>query len=227
MALSLIPGQLPEQRMHIISIEEILTLGENIEKKQPPLEHYFSPTRKELFIKDYLHFLNSTLLEVKHGNLDMDTFIVLALSFQFTAPLLEIHSEKELRIFYHLLEHKYNVEDLDINLHFNLEGKESAEENENVVNQEEAISSFQLELDNSYEGRREVKESVQKRLKQDGNEAVMKWQKTKDLPELAEAFGRSIVIPAFFSYVDKKLIHFYESSTPGISYEIEVPELIL
>ena len=52
----------------------------------------------------------------------------------------------------------------------------------------------------------------------------MKWQKVKGIPELAEAFGRSIVIPSFFSFIDKKLISFYRKTTGGIAYEVAVPE---
>ena len=49
----------------------------------------------------------------------------------------------------------------------------------------------------------------------------------KEIPELAEAFGRSIVIPSFFSYSDKKLTAFYRSATEGIMYEIAVPDFDL
>jgi hypothetical protein len=80
------------------------------------------------------------------------------------------------------------------------------------------------ELENSYEGKREVRESVQKRLKQDGIEAIMKWLHAKGIPELAEAFGRSIVIPSFFSFVDKRLVEFYRKTTGDIRYEVAVPE---
>lgn len=52
MALSLIPQQVPEQRMHIVTNEEIMTLGEQLDGNQPSLEHYFSPTRKEHLIKE-------------------------------------------------------------------------------------------------------------------------------------------------------------------------------
>lgn len=229
MALSLIPQQRPEQHMHILSIEEILILGENKGMNQPDLEHYFSPTRKEMFIKDYLHYLNTSLLEVKHGNLDLDLYLTLVLSFQFTAPLLQIHAEKELGIFYRSLEQKYKVNDLDINLRFRREKEddelhEPKDPKEQMINEEEALSSFRQELDNSYQGRRDVKETVQKRLKQDGIEAIMRWQHTKAIPELAEAFGRSIVIPSFFSFTDKKLINFYRSTAERIVYEVAVPD---
>lgn len=219
MALSLIPQQQPEQNMRAVSIEEILSLGEKFKKDRPPLEHYFSPTRKESFIKEYLHFLNSSILEAKHGYLDIDLYLMFILSFQFTAPLLEIPSEKELGLFYRVLAQKYEMEELDINLHFTTEAH-----GEGMVGEEEALSAFRNELENSYEGRREVKETVQKRLKQDGIEAIMKWQQAKGIPELAEAFGRSIVIPSFFSFADKKLVSFYESTTDGISYEVSIPD---
>jgi hypothetical protein len=219
MALSLIPQMLPEQRMHTVTIEEILSLGESIQTNQPSLEHYFSPTRKEMFIKDYLHYLNTSLLDAKHGHLDLDLYLVFVLSFQFTIPLLEIPVGKELDLFYHILEQHYKVDDLDINLHFTTDEPE-----EGMVAEEDALLSFRNELENSYDGRREVKESVQKRLKQDGIRAIMNWQQAKGIPELAEAFGRSIVIPSFFSFIDKKLIEFYRETSRGIRYEVAVPD---
>ena len=112
MAMSLVPQMIPEQRMRTVTIEEILALGEQIESIQPPLEHYFSPTRREMFIKDYRHYLNTSLLEAKHGHLDLDLYLVFVLSFQFTSPLLEIPVNKELDHFFHILEHHYNVNEL-------------------------------------------------------------------------------------------------------------------
>ncbi len=52
----------------------------------------------------------------------------------------------------------------------------------------------------------------------------MKWQQLKGIPELAEAFGRSIVIPSFFTFADKKLTSFYRRTTEGINYEVAVPD---
>jgi hypothetical protein len=219
MSMSLVPRMIPEQRMHTVTIEEILKLGEQTGNIQPPLEHYFSPTRKEMFIKDYLHYLNTSLLEAKHGSLDLDLYLVFVLSFQFTSPLLEIPVKKELDQFYHILAHHYDVNEPDINLHFTTDEFETG-----MVAEEDALLSFRQELENSYEGKREVKESVQNRLKQDGIEAIMKWQQAKGIPELAEAFGRSIVIPSFFSFVDKKLVEFYRKTTGDIRYEVAVPE---
>ena len=89
--------------MRTVTLDEILTLCENLPEDKPPLEHYFSPTKKEAFIKDYLHYLNTGLLDAKHGNLDSDQYLVFVLSFQFTAPLLEIPSEKELGLFFRIL----------------------------------------------------------------------------------------------------------------------------
>jgi len=219
MALSLTPQMLPEQSMHVVSIEEILALGESIQNNQPTLEHYFSPTRKDQFIKDYLHYLNSSLLDAKHGHLDIDLYLVFVLSFQFTIPLLEIPLGKELDLFCHILEHHYNMNDIDINLHFTTDEFE-----EGMVDEESALLSFRNELEISYDGRREVKESVQKRLKQDAISAIMKWQQSKEIPQLAAAFGRSIVIPSFFSFMDKKLIKFYRNTSRGIRYEVAVPD---
>ena len=188
-------------------------------EKKPPLEHYFSPTKKEAFVKDYLHYLNSQLLDAKHGNMDTDQYLVFVLSFQFIAPLLEIASEKELGIFYRILHNTYGVDEIDLNLHF------SAEQHEiGSVSEQEAINTFRDELEDTYEGIREVKESVQKRLKKDAMEAIMQWQQDKSIPSLAESFGRSIVIPSFFSFVDKKTIRFYRTTTHGITYRVAVPE---
>lgn len=205
--------------MHTVTIDEIVELGKHLDTPHPPLENYFSPTRKERFIKDYLHYLNSSLLDAKHGHLDLDMYLVFVFSFQFTAPLLKIPAEKELGIFYRILEHQYEVEDLDINLHFSMD-----DPGEGMLGEKDALAAFRQELENSYEGRREIKEPVQKRLKQDGIEAIMKWQQIKSITELAEAFGRSIVIPSFFSFTDKKLIDFYRRSTDGITYEVAIPE---
>ncbi|MBE0653467.1 MAG: hypothetical protein IH594_06695 [Bacteroidales bacterium] len=205
--------------MQTLSIEEILSLGDRMGDNRPALENYFSPTRKEKFVKDYIHYLNTCLLEAKHGNLDMDLYLVLVLSFQFIAPLLQIHSEKELGLFYRILQQNYDVESPDISLHFTTD-----EYDEGMIGQEEALRSFQHELENSWHRSREVKESVQDRLKMDGIAAIMNWQQTKELPELAGAFGRSIVIPSFFSFKDKKLIGFYQRTTRGISYEVAVPD---
>lgn len=220
MSISLKPNQLPEQRLHTLFIEDIISLGGVFENQQPALEHYFSPTRKEMFLKDYLHYLNTSLLEVKHGNLDLDLYLMFVLSFQFIAPLLKIPVEKELGLFYRTLEKDYNIGELDINIHFSVD-----EPQEGRLGEKEALEAFKQELDESYSGRRETKETVQKRLKKDGIEAIIKWQQFKEIPELAEAFGRSIVIPSFFSFTDKKLVSFYRSTTIGITYEVAVPEL--
>ncbi len=214
--------------MHTVTIEQVLALGEYIDKRQPPLEHYFSPTRKEAFIKDFIHYLNSSLLEVKHGNLGLDLYLVFAMSFQFIGPLLEIPLERELVLFYRILDERYDVDELDFNIHFSVEEHEPSSVDDDskntMVGEEDALAAYKNELDESYEGRREVKETVQKRLKQDATTAIMKWQQLKGIPELAEAFGRSIVIPSLFSFADKKLLKFYRSTTEGISYEVAVPD---
>lgn len=299
MDLSLRPQQRPEQRMHTVTIEEIVSLGNRWDDSRPPLENYFSPSRREQFEKDYIHYLNTLLLDMKHGNLDLDLYLVFVLTFQFIAPLLGIHAERELGQFYRILEQRYDVEEPDINLHFSTDryvappstipspreeddedpdtqaGEFSAEEyqgehtdaareqeegatlddGENIpgddgkhaqgneaddrsgeatgagpgketIGEEEALSAFRHELDATWKGRREVKASVQNRLKQDGIRAIMKWQQEKDFPELAEAFGRSVVIPSFFSFRDRKLLDFYRRTTEGITYEVAVPEML-
>lgn len=219
MRFSLQPEPRPEQRMRTLSLDELLSICEHDPGEKPQLEHYFSPTKKEQFIKDFLHFLNTGLLDAKHGKLDLDKYLAFILSFQFTAPLLEIPSEKELGIFYRILEKNYQVEDLDLNLHFSRESRESG-----MVSEQEALNAFRDELEDAYNGLREVKEGVQKKLKQDAIESIMLWQKDKSNAALAEAFGRSIVIPSFFSFTDKKTMKFYRAATHGITYRVAVPE---
>ncbi len=219
MRISLQPEQRPEYSLKTVSIDEILTICSNDSLKRPHLDHYFSPTKREAFTKDYLHFLNSGLLEAKNGGLDLDQYLVFILSFQFTAPLLEIPSEKELGLFYRILEKNYKVENIDLNLHFSKEKHVTG-----TISEQEAINTFRDELEDSYQGFREVKESVQKRLKRDAIQAIMHWQKEKSITALAEAFGRSIVIPSFFSFVDKKTLKFYRGTTQGITYRAAVPE---
>ena len=221
MRFSIQPEPRPEQRIQTVTIDEILTLCENETDHKPALEHYFSPPKKEVFIKEFLHYLNSGLLEAKHGNMDRNQYLVFVLSFQFTAPLLEIPAEKELGLFFRILQKTYNVEEIDLNLHFCLEDLD-----EKMMGEKEVLESFRDELEESYQGSREVKESVQKRLKQDAIGSIMFWQQNETLPELAEAFGRSIVIPSFFSFSDKKLVNFYKSTTVGITYQVSVPETI-
>ena len=219
MRFSLQPEQRPEHRLRTVSIDEILLLFSKKADKRPPLEHYFSPTKREVFIKDYLHFLNSGLLEAKHGKLDLDQYLVFILSFQFTAPLLEIPTEKELGIFYRILQKNYRVEEIDLNLHFSKDQHAGG-----MVSEQEAINTFRDELEDAYHGIREVKESVQKRLNKDAIESIMKWQREKSITALAEAFGRSIVIPSFFSFMDKRTIKFYRGTSQGITYRVAVPE---
>lgn len=219
MRFSLQPEPRPDQRMRTLSLDELLSVCEHDPGEKPQLEHYFSPTKKTQFIKDFLHFLNTGLLDAKHGKLDLEKYLAFILSFQFTAPLLEIPSEKELGIFYRILEKNYQVEDLDLNLHFSRESRESG-----MVSEQEALNAFRDELEDAYNGLREVKEGVQKKLKQDAIESIMLWQKDKSNAALAEAFGRSIVIPSFFSFTDKKTMKFYRAATHEITYRVAVPE---
>jgi len=219
MRFSIQPEPRPEQRMRTLSLDELVSIGEHEPGDKPQLEQYFSPTKKEQFIKDFLHYLNTGLLDAKHGRLDLDKYLSFILSFQFTAPLLEIAAEKELGLFYRILEKNYEVENLDLNLHFSRESRESG-----MVSEQEAINAYRDELEDAYNGLREVKEIVQKRLKQDAIEAIMLWQKEKSNAALAEAFGRSIVIPSFFSFLDKKTLKFYRAATHGITYRVAVPD---
>ena len=55
----------------------------------------------------------------------------------------------------------------------------------------------------------------------------MQWQREQTLKTLAEAFGRSVVIPAFFSFLDKRLIGFYRDNSGGITYRVAIPEPLI
>jgi len=221
MRFSLQPEPRPEQNMRTVSIDDIVSACENDPGEKPTLEYYFSPTKKEAFIKDFLHYLNSGLLDAKHGNLDREQYLAFILSFQFTAPLLEISTEKELGLFYRILQKTYQVHEVDLNLHFSMELYEGA-----MVGEKEAMKAFQSEVEEFFGDSREVKESVQKRLKKDAIYSIMEWQRDPKIPVLAEAFGRTIVIPSFFSFSDKRLLQFYRQNTAGITYRVAVPDSI-
>lgn len=220
MRFSIQPEQRPEQRIRTVSIDDVVLACENTPGTRPPLEHYFSPGKKESFIKKFLHYLNTGLLDAKHGKLDEELYLAFVLSFQFTAPLLEIPAEKELGLFYRILQLSYGVKELDLNLHFSTDEYEGR-----MVGEKEALEAFRQELEENYEGLREVKESVRRRLKKDAISSIFHWQREKTIPHLAEAFGRSIVLPSFFSFKDNKLIQFYRANTQGITYRVAVPEL--
>jgi hypothetical protein len=222
MRFSIQPEQRPEQKMRSISIEEVVHACENTMGTKPPLEHYFSPSKKESFIKKFLHYLNTGLLEAKHGNLDSEQYLAFVLSFQFTAPLLEIPAEKELGLFFRILQNTYEIEEVDLNLHFGTEEYEGA-----LVGEKEALEAFRHEVEEYFGDSREVKDSVQKRVKKDAIQSIMDWQREQSIPVLAEAFGRSIVIPSFFSFKDNKLIQFYRTNTKGIMYRVSVPESLV
>ena len=221
MRFSIQPEQRPEQKMRTVSIDEVVHACENAPGLKPPLEHYFSPSRKESFIKKFLHYLNTGLLDAKHGNLDADQYLAFVLSFQFTAPLLEIQAEKELGLFFRILQKTYGIEEVDLNLHFGIDEYEGE-----MVGEKEALEAFRQEVEGYFGEAREVKESVQKRVKKDAIKSIMDWQREQSIPLLAEAFGRSIVIPSFFSFKDKKMVQFYRACTTGILYQVAVPESI-
>ena len=207
--------------MRTVSIDDIVSACENDPGSKPTLEHYFSPTKKEAFIKDFLHYLNSGLLEAKHGNLDKEQYLAFILSFQFTAPLLEISTEKELGLFYRILQKTYKVEEVDLNLHFSMELYDGE-----MVGEKEALEAFRSEVGEYFGDSREVKKSVQLRVKKDAIASIMDWQREQSIPVLAEAFGRTIVIPSFFSFSDKRLQQFYRQNTEGITYRVAVPDSI-
>lgn len=222
MRFTLQPEPRPEQNMRTVTIDEIVTACENDPGTKPPLEHYFSPTKKAAFIKEFLHYLNSGLLEAKHGNLDKEQYLAFILSFQFSAPLLEIPAEKELGLFFRILQKTYQVEEVDLNLHFSMELYEGE-----MVGEKEALEAFRSDLGVFYGDSREVKESVQKRVRKDAIASIMEWQREQSIPLLAEAFGRTIVIPSFFSFTDRRLVHFYRQTTEGITYRVSVPDSIV
>jgi len=222
MRLSIQPEPRQEQNIRTVTIEEIVAICEGDIGAKPSLEYYFSPPKTASFIKEFLHYLNSGLLEAKHGNLDQGQYMAFVLSFQFTAPLLEISTEKELGIFCRILQKTYKVEEPDLNLHFSIEEYEGS-----LVAEKEALEAFTSELEEYYGDSLEVKKGVQHRLKKDAITSIMAWQKEQNIPQLAEAFGRSIVIPSFFSFFDRKLANFYRQTTDGITYRIAVPEQII
>ncbi len=219
MRFSIQPEPRQEQYMRTVTIDQIVAVYEGDLGAKPSLENYFSPTKSASFIKEFLHYLNSGLLEAKHGNLDQDQYLAFVLSFQFTAPLLEIPAEKELGLFYRILQKTYKVEELDLNLHFSLEQYEGA-----LVGEKEALDAFKNELGDYYGDSLELKKGTQHRLKKDALAAIMEWQREQNIPRLAEAFGRSIVIPSFFSFFDRKLANFYRQTSEGITYRVAVPE---
>jgi hypothetical protein len=221
MRFSIQPEPRPEQNMRTVTIDEIVSACENDPGAKPTLEHYFSPTKKEAFIKDFLHYLNSGLLEAKHGNLDKEQYLAFIVSFQFSASLLEIPAEKELGLFYRILQKTYKVEEVDLNLHFSMEEYEGE-----MVGEKEALEAFRSELGEFYGDSLEVKKSVQLRVRNDAITSIMEWQREQSIPSLAEAFGRSIVIPSFFSFSDRRLLQFYRQNTEGITYRVAVPDSI-
>jgi hypothetical protein len=207
--------------MRTVSIDEILIACANDPGSKPCLEHYFSPSKKQIFIKEFLHYLNTGLLDARHGNMHKEQYLAFILSFQFTAPLLDIPAEKELGIFYRILQKTYKVEEVDLNLHFSMEDYEGE-----MVGEKEAIEAFRSELGDYFGDSREVKESVQKRVKKDAINSIIDWQREQSIPILAEAFGRTIVIPSFFSFTDRRLLQFYRQNTEGITYRVSVPDSI-
>jgi len=221
MRFSIQPEPRPEQNMRTVTLDEILTVCESDPGTKPALEHYFSPSKKEAFIKNFLHYLNTGLLDARHGKLDREQYLAFILSFQFSGPLLEIPTEKELGLFYRILQKTYQVEDVDLNLHFSMEQYEGE-----MVGEKEALEAYRSELGEYYGDSLEVKESVQKRLRKDAINSILDWQREQSIPFLAEAFGRSIVLPSFFSFKDKRLQQFYRQNTAGITYRVAVPDTI-
>jgi len=120
MRFSIQPEPRQEQNMRTVTIEEILSACTYDPGAKPTLEYYFSPTKKDHFVKEFLHYLNTGLLDAKHEDLHREQYLAFLLSFQFTSPLLEIPAEKELGLFYRILQKTYKVKEIDLNLHFSL-----------------------------------------------------------------------------------------------------------
>lgn len=96
-----------------------------------------------------------------------------------------------------------------------------------MAGEKEAMEAYRNEVDEYFGESREVKKSVQKRVKMDAINSIIVWQREQSIPLLAEAFGRTIVIPSFFSFTDRKLLNFYRRNTEGITYRVAVPESIV
>ena len=211
MRFSIQPEPRPEQKLRTVTLDELLSVCESDPGTKPTLEHYFSPSKKEAFVKAFLHYLNTGLLEAKHGNLDRELYLAFILSFQFSAPLLEISAEKELGLFYRVLQKNYQVEEVDLNLHFSMDHYEGE-----MVGEREALEAYRTDLGEYYGDSLEVKESVQKRLRKDAIQSILDWQREQSIPWLAEAFGRSVVIPSFF-HIKIKGCFSFTGRTPGAS----------
>jgi hypothetical protein len=135
---------------------------------------------------------------------------------------LEIQAEKELGLFYKILQKNYQVEEVDLNLHFSMDQYEG-----DMLGEQEALEAFRGELEGYFGDSMDIKQRVQKRVKKDAIHSIMAWQREQSIPVLAEAFGRTIVIPSFFSFTDRKLLRFYRECTEGITYRVSVPDAIL
>jgi len=216
------------------TIDEIITLLDEPSKYTPllrkGLEDYFSPAKSGSIEKEFEKYLKHEMYMMKNNDFSRDNYIALTLSFQFTSPLLGLMKQDETGIyvqykkFQKLLKEKYDLSDPRMKFDIREDVPES------FLDEHDALDAYSDDLEENFGKDRNIKESVQDRLRQDGNNAVKLWQnkcKSQDeasLAALSEAFGRCVVIPTFFSYKDKKLLNFYHESTKNIKYYIEIPE---
>ncbi len=87
MRFSIKPEPRQESYMRTVPIDEILAACKSEYGTKPILEYYFSPTKNETFIQDFLHYLNSSLLDAKHGVILIAIMMIQTASMgQFRGP---------------------------------------------------------------------------------------------------------------------------------------------
>jgi hypothetical protein len=228
------------------TLDEIVGLWRGVTDKHPELvkglEDYFGHDRSERLSAAFTNYLRGELLAIKRDTIHRDQYVSLALSFEFTARLLGLFKADANNAIYlsfldfqKVLKQKYNTSLPQVK--FDFEGGTDSENK--FLGEDEALKDYSNNLDEDFKGNRDVKDLACTKLRNDGIKAVMRWQHyRKELCSqtgsyienckcvLSEAFGRSIVIPAFFSIHDKKLENFYRKSTDDIKYYIEVPDSI-
>lgn len=202
-----------------LRIEDIISIADRFATEHPPLADYFSPTRTQRFMEDYREFLRTMTYRTRQAELGEEGYVAMALSLQFTAPLLGIEASGELRGFCEALSKTYGIREPDLSLRFL-----GDEPEEGAWDEFSALHAYASQLQDAYKAKRSASHAAQAKVKRDGIEAVMTYQRERTLGALAEAFGRSVVVPAFFEYKDKRLVGFYRSVTEGVRYSLCVPE---
>lgn len=246
MNMSMIPSQRPEQRLEQrkLPIDVIVNLwnSDNTLHQQVvrSLEDYFSPEKAHKLNSAFANYLKGEIHNARRGFLNSNHYVSLVLSFQFTAPLLNLIDYKnengEITAardeFYTILKRKYDI----IGQPYMMFKRDNTFDSEKIIDESEAMKIYGSDLNENFNGKRDVKDSVHMRLKKDGIDSVKLWlhERKKCISDftwggalaLSEAFGRSIVIPSFFLYKDAKLFDFYKKSADGITYYIAIPESI-